>query len=435
MIGITNAGGSGSLERATLIVTAHVGDTVTVTKDSLTESQTLTQGTTLTFVLIKFGMWTVTNPNADFSVTINIAQAGTYEVNATGNIFGIKRSLSTASTSWERTNDSENFTATASVGTIAGASSFDNMPIYSGIVRETLSTGDVMVKIPKFYFRRYVDGDNYENIEISNVQIEGFSLHPAFQHNGATQDYIYVGAYITGASGGVHYSRSNQYPASNMMRAQFRTDAANKGTGWGILDASTKSALEILILVEFADYNVQSVIGPGICGSTNTQNSGGADNVPNLTGRTAGSDGTVCPVVWRGIENLWGNIWEFVDGLNTYNTEFYVCNNQSSYQDSTTTDYTKLSYTCQYATGTAFISKLGLDTTNQAYMYPITSIAGTSSNSYIPDRVLSTVGWHAPKSCGGVGTTNDSGLFAFISYDAVSFASGDTGSRLIYIPS
>ena len=83
------------------------------------------------------------------------------------NIYGISRDITNSSPAWARTDKAVGMTATATAGTVAGSSDFDNCYPWSGIVRESLSTGDVMVKIPKFYFQRYREG-NIEHIRIAN---------------------------------------------------------------------------------------------------------------------------------------------------------------------------------------------------------------------------------------------------------------------------
>ena len=67
------------------------------------------------------------------------------------------------------------------------------------MVRETLSTGDVMVKIPKFYYQRY-RVNNIEYIKVSPVHLNNFVLHPCFLHNNKEQDYVYIGAYKTSSN-------------------------------------------------------------------------------------------------------------------------------------------------------------------------------------------------------------------------------------------
>ena len=48
------------------------------------------------------------------------------------------------------------------------------------------------------------------------------------------------------------------------------------------------------------------------------------------------------PVQYRWIENLWGNVYQWVDGFNANGTTAYYCTDPSKYADDTTTGYTKI---------------------------------------------------------------------------------------------
>ena len=354
------------------------------------------------------------------SVSVNLAYWG-----------GIKRIYNSSDPAWTREGAYENFTATASVGTVAGASDFDSVYPWSGIERVTFDTGDVMVKIPKFAYRRFRDNDNYEHIQIASRAGGDFAWHPAFLHNGvsAPQDYIYVGAYKTSSN---NRSVSGASPTVNQTRATMRTNAAAKGSGWSLVDASTESALKMLILTEFANNNVQSMIGDGYTNCSARINTGSCDNVPNLTGRPAGTSNLV-DVVWRGIEGFWGSASEFLDGLNWNGGTYWVCNDQSSYADDTSTGYTALGYTGgSTAWYTSYIEEMGYDAANAAYMLPLT--AGGSGSSYYCDAVWSGTGWKEARRGGDYASGLSCGLFTLdVQYS--SSATHDYGaSRLLYIP-
>lgn len=256
--------------------------------------------------------------------------------------------------------------------------------------------------------------------------------HPAFLHNGATtpQHYIYVGAYVTSSS--YQKSVSGGYPSNNATRATFRTNAKAKGAGWGIIDISTVSAIQMLIMVEYATNDVQTAIGDGYTSSSNRISSGTCDNVPGLTGRPAGTSNTV-DVVWRGIEGFWGNLWEWLDGLNFYNGAYLVCNDQSSYADGTSTGYTSLGYTGATNWSSSYIKEMGYDASAPAYMLPI--VGGGSSSTYYCDIVYSNTGWRIAQCGGGYTSGAEAGLFAQAVTNASSATDLAVGSRLLYIPS
>lgn len=104
------------------------------------------------------------------------------------------------------------------------------------------------------------------------------------------------------------------------------------GTGWGLMNVYTLALLRLLMLIECGSFNIPGVLGRGVCdlaestGFAGRENGyGSADTVigTNGTGAALGAAGTT-PVVWRGIEGLWGNVKQFVDGIESTNTEYRI---------------------------------------------------------------------------------------------------------------
>lgn len=105
--------------------------------------------------------------------------------------------------------------------------------------------------------------------------------------------------------------------------ANCRTYSNRIGPRWGIVNPWTLSALQLLYYVEYANLNSQTAVGRGIvdkaigvgfngevCGFDACNTNIGR----NGTGSGTGTDGDT-PICYRGIE-LWGNLWEFIDGWN-----------------------------------------------------------------------------------------------------------------------
>lgn len=428
MYGFGGGGGAG----ATLTITAPVGATVTVSKDNKAKPSKVATTGTVIFKGLETGTWTITITNGTDTETKTVEIKADYRAEISFvKIYGISRDITAASPAWARTDDAVGKTATATVGTVAGASDFDSCYPWSGIVRETLSTGDVMVKIPKFWYRRYRSG-NVEYIKIADKPTSGFTLHPAFNHGGVATDYIYVGAYST-VSG--NKSTSGVSPLVKQTRATMRSNARAKGTGWGIIDIAVLSAIQMLILVEFADNNVQSVIGRGYCDSNKSPcKTGTCNNVIGLTGSPAGTNGKV-DVVWRGIEGLWGNVWEWVDGVNWGNGTYYVCNDPPKYADDTATNYTALSFKGATNWSASYITQGGLDTgSNPHVMLPFNAGSG-SETTYDCDACWSGSGWCVLRSCGNWDNGSMCGLFTTSLRNDSSDSAEFVGGRLLYIPS
>lgn len=419
---------------ATINVTYPAGATLTCASGGTTYTATTSTGS-YQFKVHAVGTWVVTATQNGESVSSNVVitsdgQTESVELSFV-KIYGISRDKTASSPVWARTDEAVGMTATASVGTTAGASDFDSCYPWSEIERETLSTGDVMVKIPKFWFKRYREG-NIEHIQIADKATTGFELHPAFKHAGVEKDCFYIGAYKTS---GNNKSVTGQKPTVSATRATFRTNAKSKGAGWGLLDISAISAIQMLMLVEFATNNMQTAIGRGYCDGNNASiNTGSTNSVANLTGRPAGTDGKV-DVVWRGIEGFWGNVWEWADGVNWNEGTYYVCNDPSKYADDTSTGYTQLSFKGATNWSQSYITEEGLDTgANEHVMLPAAAGSGSES-TFDCDACWSSTGWRVFRR-GGVWIDGSAcGLFTASLNDTSSSTGTSIGSRLLYIPS
>ena len=421
---------------AVIAVTYPEGSTCSCSNGEKTFVAKDTSGRWL-FLLPSGGEWTVSSTDGTDTAekTVEITSDGQTESVELSfvKIYGISRDKTASSPAWARSDDAVGMTATASVGTTAGASDFNNCYPWSGIVRETLSTGDVMVKIPKFYFQRYKEG-NVEHIKIADKKKTGFTLHPLFNHGGVECDYAYVGAYKTSSN---NKSVSGVAPQATQTRATFRTNAKNKGSGWSIIDIAAVSAIQMLILVEFATNNVQTAIGRGYCDKTSSGaaiNVGSCNSVPNLTGRPSGTDGLV-DVVYRGIEGFWGNVWEWVDGVNINEGKYYVCNDISKYADDTATDYEQLSFTGATNWSKSYITQEGLDTGNNAHVMLPSAAGSGSETTYQCDACWSSTGWRVFGRGGSWSHGSVDGLFTADLSIGSSNSHANFGSRLLYIPS
>ena len=353
-------------------------------------------------------------------------------------VYGVRRSLASSSSAWERIEDAVGLVANAQVGTTAVRNDFDSIYPWSDIItcnynnstkKITAYYGDanfsfaggtniqVMTIIPEFYYRRYVS-DGYEYILISKDNLSGFVKSKEFM----------IGRYtMSGSASGV-YSRSGQAPFTNKTIADFRQYARNLGAGWSQLDWHY-FLIQLLYLVEYADYNIQSKIGPGHTNANNTapKNSGGCNALGMKSGCMVKNDTN--SVVYRGMEDLYGNVWQFFDGININNYQAYINYNPSTYaSDVFDGDYHKLGYVNSSTSG-SYITSLGYDPKNPLAAFP-TDVNG-SSNTYICDYY-----WTASeKRIALVGGGYPYGVNAGLWFWALNFASSvtytDCGARLL----
>ena len=108
------------------------------------------------------------------------------------------------------------------------------------------------------------------------------------------------------------------------------------------------------------------------------------------------------------IEDWFGNMWQFRDGVNIQNRQHFCCNKRASYADDTYTgDYEKIGYVCPTSDG--FIKKMGFDSLHPEYELPIE--VGGGADAYIGDYYYSSEGGTLVISGGSVDGTAGAGPF------------------------
>lgn len=312
------------------------------------------------------------------------------------------------------------------------------------------SNGQVMVKIPKFYYKVTPDSDgglDGVNIrkctwEISDIPQTGFTLHPAFYDaNGNEIDYFLYGAFDgvgQNAEGTYDTSYNKSFdklssvagssyiPSNSMTRATARTMAANRGTGWYQAAVKQTMAVQMLFAVEYG-FNSQVSVGNGVTNASAAVYAG--QTTGNITSGTRSNE--ITPVNWRGIENFWGNIFDWIDGLNINERVPYVCDNYT-FVDNTLTGYTQISFSLPVSN---YITALGYDSTNDWVMLPSESSSTSNPNGPIGDYVLSYAGWRVALLGGRWTYGSLAGAFCWDCGNTSSAASAAVGARLMYIPS
>ena len=245
----------------------------------------------------------------------------------------------------------------------------------------------------------------------------------------------------TATTGDKLSSISGKVPITQLTRANARQLAKNRGSGWRQLDYDLVNALELLVLVEYGTFYIQNIadLGPGI---TNVSNwlaynnynsfipSGNGNSIGNSSSDNAGSTAAATEKTkyskFRGIENFYGHIWKFVDGININNNVPYVTNDSTNWADNTSTNYTD--------TGVILANNNGYQQTlvnSSRVMLPATT-GSASSTTYITDYYYQATAW----CVAFFGGTADNGARCGFWYWILNYSSGAAyryiGSRLAF---
>ena len=214
--------------------------------------------------------------------------------------------------------------------------------------------------------------------------------------------------------------------------------ATRRGTGWTPMLYDILSAVQLLYLIEYASFYSQSVIGAGISNVTDwaaynsyypIAPSGNSNVIGNASGNTAGSASCATEaskyMSYRGIENWYGHIWKWLDGINTNNNRSYICNVIANLADDTSTNYTDI--------GINSINADGYQATllNILRGFLPASVGATSATK-ITDYYYQSTGWRVAIS-GGVAHNGASvgGFFLALIYVSASSYS-NIGGRLCF---
>ena len=290
----------------------------------------------------------------------------------------------------------------------------------SGFTRTNISV-PVMVKIPKFYYKIERIGSIFRYY-VADGPVDGLSLHP-----GSGDNYLAryeAGEASSGTLGFILASYSGTTPSVSKTRSTFRDYARNMASGFQLRDIAAWCAYDLLYLVEYADWEGQKKIAQGLVNNPSVNKTGLTDAMVYHTGRANSSDNSA--VQYRWIENPWGNVREWVDGINFQNRTAYICTDPTKYADDTTANYTSTGVTLSSTTG--WIKGLGLSTDFPWAYLP--NEPGGSSTTYIPDYMYSGGGWRVLNVGGSYSKRLNGGQFYFDASNTSSDKNSDLGARL-----
>ena len=367
-----------------------------------------------------------------------------------GKKFGVRWYKNAGATTLERLYDSVGLNFTPAVNGVGGSSDFDAEPIFENIrlcnvinggevtayygepgFTRTPSSGDVMVEIPRFYYK-IVENIDTRDYLISDTKFDNTWLdsprHAPTATNPEGWEKIYVSAYTLNSN---YRSVSGNQSQVSITRGTARTNIRNRGTPYVQFDFATYWTINLLYLVEVANWDSQAAVGAGYTSGSAQQNTGGSDNILFHSGSTVNAGVATGLVKYRHMENLWGNINVWVDGINISERVANISLIPSQYVDDTANNYNTLTYT-NANVNQEFIKRLGFDVN-----YPFAQICvegGGADGTYIPDRYYSNTGWRV-LCVGGYWTNgNDAGLFLFYADSASTYVYTYVGCRLLILP-
>lgn len=430
-----------------------------------------------------------------------------------GHVYGIRRKITNNSSSaWERIFDSVGKVANATKNGGTVQNDFDSLAPWSDIKSCNYdlttkkikawfgdanfefngSNGDVFTYIPKTYWKIYQEND-YDYVLLADYPRAGFM----------EVDGFFTGRYNGSVVSDVLHTYSGLVPTTSKTIGQFRTLANALGNEFSQLDWRY-FVVQMLYLVEYANYNSQSMLGNGVMNrkylktliaenNTNRVVIGSASgyyvgqiirigtsdsgtqvaDARKITAIEAYDDGTVTgsaitfdgaavnivadnfvctmaqitgqcdalgmksgcinndgyhSMIYRGIENIFANIWQWVDGINIKDHLAYICKDHSKYaSDKFDGDYKPLAYTNCDTNGNP--KTLGLDVDEPFFRFPTEIGGGTST--YMCDYYWQNTGNRVAHVGGNFHNGANDGLWSWNFNSTSSSAIWSIGARVL----
>jgi hypothetical protein len=283
-------------------------------------------------------------------------------------------------------------------------------------------------------FRDYAraNGDSYQQLDIHVVDVLQalFYVEFATLNSQAVMNGFVSGQYTTTHLATVAENGVNRIVVANAHAALYAVGQAisvsNSQDGNQVFYGRTITAIDIYddnnkaIWFDGAPVNIPLGAMFYNTGWKSGFSSGVAAKSGSLTSNSDGKN----PMVYRGIENLWGSVWQFVDGLNINEFRAWVCPDQAQYASNLfAAPYEQVGYLNHNANG--YVVESGWDQSHPYAALP-TSVAGGETTTYYSDYYYQNTGQRIAL----VGGYWRSGSYAGLACWALNYAAADAFMHL-----
>lgn len=282
---------------------------------------------------------------------------------------------------------------------------------------------DVMIEFPKIYWKITKSG-NIVEIRMSDTKIDDSYICPAHTKGTIEKDYVYIGAYEGAIVSNVLRSKYNTTQTVNKTISQFRNFAKAKGDGYCLYYYYAHQMVALLYTISHKHLNSQVAIGMGFTKTSNTGKK--KSGMHYLQGMIFGEKQGTNTVKYLGIEGLWGNNFEFLDGIYIDASRNVLLSDNSVFND-TGEGYKNMGNLVS-ANGSGYITKIA--GTSELGFLP--TAFGGNANTYFCDN-----GIIQANKLAAIGDINNSGTKAGMFNINCSYApstyNANTGARLAYL--
>lgn len=263
---------------------------------------------------------------------------------------------------------------------------------------------DVWMKLPKFYW------------SVSNYEPDVFDISVAY---GVKPDNSYntwegndlIGVYEAYRSSSKIYSTSDVFSTTNTSQSTFKSYASARGDGFSLVKWKHHCMMGVLYYIYYGNTNCQEVVGSGT--SSDSKPTGETNSLGMKDTDT--TNGNSMSINFWGLENWWGNKYEWIDNVVNNSGVFTIT------EDDGTTREVNSIYSNGYITKMLIYPNLDLAPT---------AASGSSTTGFCDYYYYGTTNTVLARSCK---YADDRGGVAFLyACDSASDAYAYVGSRLAY---
>lgn len=164
--------------------------------------------------------------------------------------------------------------------------------------------GDVFVKLPTFYYK--ATETSTDVWQIGFAQSKPDDTWKTWDGNDL------IGAYEAYNSSSKLYSRSGVVSTGDVSQADFKTYARARGTGYTLVKWKHHCMIAFLFYALYGNTNSQAICGAG---TQSYMKQTGGTNALGMEDTVDGGNGDRGSINFLGLENWWGNKYEWVDNV------------------------------------------------------------------------------------------------------------------------
>ena len=277
---------------------------------------------------------------------------------------------------------------------------------------------DRFVRIPRFYYK--VDDTN------PNIQKISFCMNKPDNTWQEWDGNDLIGCYEGFVDSTMLHSWSGGGSASSLSYTDFKNYASYRGTGYRLVTWQQHCMVAILFYAIYGHTDCQAKVGRGT--SSYAKATGHTDSI-GMADTVAGSNGNSDSINFLGLENWWGNKYEFVDNIR-YNYTNDVAQPNFSIQEYDGT-WRHVQVGSSQASGWKYPVKLRIGNKLDMIPFDVSKSSGSTTTGFCDGQHYSTATNRVVlRSCDGSDTVGG------VAYLCASYSDSNTytscGSRLAF---